>query len=222
MRYLQSISAAALGVTLVFGSANAQAQEETKTEATPTGKGITGGVLLGAEVVMLVEAAIKVKKPWAYAVGGIAGGVAGGVGGYFVENSGDAKLSIYLLAGGMALAIPTTVAVLSASAYEPPADATEDRRPSDEPVAEPAQPSAGPPPAKEGASRARQRRVARAAEPAVLYPAGPPALVGLTPRALTVGVPAVEVRNVFSRAELMEFGVKQATEVRVPVMSFVF
>ncbi|MCE7888934.1 MAG: hypothetical protein DYH12_04380, partial [Sorangiineae bacterium PRO1] len=80
-----------------------------------------------------------------------------------------------------------------------------------------------PPQGAQGAKRSEPRRVAkRPAEPAVLYPAVPPALVGLSPRALTLGVPAVEVRNAYSRAELMQFGVKQATEVRVPVMSFVF
>jgi len=225
MRILCSLSAAAIAATVALGTTPALAQSEDKTEASPTGKGITGGVLLGAEVVMLVEAVMKVKKPWAYALGGIAGGIAGGVGGYFAEDTGDAQLSIYMLAGGMALAIPTTVAVLSASAYEPPTDVTEDKRPSEEPVAEPPQPGAAPPPppGAQGATRARPRRVARRApEPAVLYPAAPPALVGLTPRSLSVGVPAVSVRNVFSRAELMEYGVKQATEVRVPVMSFVF
>src|SRR5688572_11252097 len=112
-------------------------------EPAATGKGITGGALLGAEVVLLTEAAFKVKPTWAYLVGGLAGGVAGGIGGYFVEREDSNKTSMYLLAGGMALIIPTTVAVLSAKAYEPPADYTEDKGLSDQdqPVAEPAQPS---------------------------------------------------------------------------------
>src|SRR5262249_34108053 len=38
-------------------------------DASPTGKGITGGALLGAEAVMLSEAAASVKPAWAYAVG---------------------------------------------------------------------------------------------------------------------------------------------------------
>lgn len=226
MRILQSLSAAAITAALIFGASPAGAQTEDKTEVSPTGKGITGGVLLGGEVVMLFEAALKVKKPWAYALGGLAGGIAGGVGGYYIEQSDDdGKISIYMLAGGMALAIPTTVAVLSASAYEPPADATEDRRPSDEPVAEPPQPGAAPPPppGAQGARKTSPRRLARRpAEAPVLYAPSPPALVGWSPRAVTLGVPAVEVRNAYSRAELMQFGVKQATEVRVPVMSFVF
>lgn len=221
MRILHSLSAATIAASLLLGTSVSQAAED-KTEASPTGKGITGGVLLGGEAVMLVEAALKVKKPWAYAVGGIAGGIAGGVGGFFVEDSGDAKLSIYMLAGGMALAIPTTVAVLSASAYEPPADVTEDKRPSDEPVAEPPQPGAQPAPA-EGAAKKPVRRVARrSTTPAVLQASAPPALVGVTPTSLSLSIPAVEVRNLYSRTELAQFGVQQGTELRVPVMNFVF
>ncbi|MCC6901492.1 MAG: hypothetical protein IT377_21145 [Polyangiaceae bacterium] len=219
MRILHLLSGAAVAATLVLGGSPARAAEDA-TEASPTGKGITGGALLGAEVVMLFEAAIKVKKPWAYALGGIAGGVAGGVGGYFVEDSGDAKLSIYLLAGGMALAIPTTVAVLNATSYDPGADATEDRGTKDEPVAEPPQPTAAPP---QGATKkARPRRVARRAPAQPELYTAPPALVGASPSTLSLSLPAVEVRNAYSRAELVQYGVKQATEVRVPVMRFVF
>lgn len=219
MRILHLLSGAAVAATLVLGGSPARAAEDA-TEASPTGKGITGGALLGAEVVMLFEAAIKVKKPWAYALGGIAGGVAGGVGGYFVEDSGDAKLSIYLLAGGMALAIPTTVAVLNATSYDPGADATEDRGTKDEPVAEPPQPTAAPP---QGATKkARSRRVARRAPTQPELYTAPPALVGASPSTLSLSLPAVEVRNAYSRAELVQYGVKQATEVRVPVMRFVF
>jgi hypothetical protein len=72
-----------------------------------------------------VEAALDVKPAWAYIVGGLAGGVGGGVGGFFVEQ-GDppesARVSMLLLAGGMVFAIPTTIAILSATAYEPPAE----------------------------------------------------------------------------------------------------
>lgn len=190
----------------------------------PTGKGITGGALLGGEVVMLTEAAAGVKPAWAYAVGGVVGAAGGGVGGYFAEQGGSAKLPLYLLAGGMALVIPTTVAVLSATAYTPPADYTEDRGPSDEPVAEPAAPAAAPTSSRE---RSRHRAVARHAPrleaPLALYqPVVPPALLGYGERGLTLSVPAVEVGQVYTRAELATFGVKQGAELRVPVFDVVF
>ena len=51
----------ALSIALLAPSALATG----KDEASPTGKGITGGALLGAEAVMLVEAALNVKPAWA-------------------------------------------------------------------------------------------------------------------------------------------------------------
>ncbi len=198
-------------------------------EVSPTGKGITGGALLGGEVVMLTEAAAGVKPAWAYAVGGIVGAAGGGVGGYFAEQNGSAKLSLYLLAGGMAFVIPTTVAVLSTTAYTPPASYTEDKGPTGEPVAEPAQPAAAP---ATGASaptsqrvQKRHRRVARAHfdQPLALYrPVLPPALLGYGLKGITLSVPALEVGQVYTRAEQQAFGVKQATELQVPVFNYVF
>jgi colicin import membrane protein len=65
-----------------------------------------------------------------------------------------------MLAGGMALAIPTTVAVLSATAYEPPASYTQDRAPTDEPIAEPPQPTKADIALKEKQERERKKEQA--------------------------------------------------------------
>src|SRR3954468_19223070 len=116
-------------------------------DVSTTGKGIVGGSLLGAEVVLATEAAFKVQPGWAYLVGGVGGAAAGGVGGYFIEQDANPKTTMLMLAGGMALIIPTTVLVLSATAYEPPASYTQDRAPIDEPVAEPPTPATSPTPA---------------------------------------------------------------------------
>jgi hypothetical protein len=213
------LGAAATAVALLGCPQLALAGENTP-DVPPTGKGIVGGVLLGGEVVMLTEAAFKVKPWWAYAIGGVAGGVAGGVGGYFVEQGGDAKISMYLLTGGMALAIPTTVAVLSATRYQPPAHYTEDRGPTDEPVAEPAQPDAAPAPAAAPTSRRSVPRPAVQATPEL--PPAPPSLVGIHSDALTLSVPAIEVRDLYTREDMFRYGVTQKAEVRVPVLSYVF
>lgn len=205
-------------------------------QVSPKGKGITGGALLGGEAVMLTEAAVGVKPAWAYLVGGVAGAAGGGVGGYFAEQSSSAKLSLYLLAGGMALVIPTTVAVLSATAYHPPANYTEDRPRPGEPVAEPPQPASppatgtqpgsAPPVTKPGARdvvRHRLRLASRSSAPLTLYrPVLPPALVGLDPGGLKLSLPAVELLKLYSQREQQEFGVKQGAEVRVPVFNFAF
>jgi hypothetical protein len=228
IRPLPLFALAALATTaLPRNAAAAENQEQLEGNGI---KGAVGGGLLGAEVVMLVEAALEVKPAWAYIVGGLAGGAAGAVGGYYAETGTDsAKLGMYLLTAGMALAIPTTVAVLSSTAYKPPADYVEDRPP-DEPVADPAQPVTEPaetpmPPTPSGGGATapkRQRHLVLKRAPAVLYPVAPPALVGITPHALTLSVPAVEVRDLYTPTEQQEFGVEQGTELRVPVLSFGF
>src|SRR5687768_7266943 len=177
----------ALSIALLAPSALATGVDE----ASPTGKGITGGALLGAEAVMLVEAALDVKPAWAYIVGGLAGGVAGGVGGWVVEDGGSARASMFLLAGGMALVIPTTVAVLATTAYRPPPDYVQDKAPTDEPVAEPPQPSGAPPGAGTTPPATSRWRLRRPAEPAALHrPVRAPALLGLDQGYLTLSVPA--------------------------------
>jgi hypothetical protein len=160
---------------------------------------------------MAVEAAFDVQSTWAYIGGGLAGAAAGGVGGYFIERDSTARYPMLLLAGGLTLAIPTTVAVLSATAYEPPATFVQDQAPADEPVADP--PQATPPPPKAGA--ARTRPVAKR------LPSAPPALIGVEPDRLSLSVPSVEVRDVFSKAEVA-MGAPQATEVRIPVLNVLF
>ena len=234
-------------VTLTLAPLAAHAED-----VSTTGKGVVGGTLIGAEVVLATEAAFKVQPTWAYVVGGLGGAAAGGVGGYFIEQSASAKTTMLILAGGMALAIPTTVAVLSATAYEPPASYTQDRAPADEPIAEPPQPAGTPAPAPATTSPAGNEVTAPsapatpapAATPPAAAPTGavrarrhptlarrtlpldyhlsPPALIGVSAEALTLGVPAVELRDVYSRREVAMFGVNQGTEVRVPVLNFLF
>jgi hypothetical protein len=224
---LISLSAALAGTAHAEGS-----------QASSTGKGVTGGALLGGEAVMLVEAAAGTRPGWAYAVGGGLGAIAGGVGGYFPEHDHDTKLSFYLLVGGMALVIPTTVAVLSATAYTP-TDYTEDRPSPDEPIAQPAAPlpattpapgpepapaaapapaPAAPAPAAAPSGRARDR----VGSPVARRQQAAPALVGIADGSLTLSVPAVEVRQMYTRTEIALYGVKQHTEVEVPVLNLAF
>ncbi len=181
-------------------------------EASPTGKGITGGALLGGELVLVVEAAADVKPGWAYLVGGVAGMAGGGVGGYFLEQSASAKVNMFVLVGGLALAIPTTVAVLNARAYEPPRNDVQDRGPADEPVAEPPHAQLEKTPVR-SASRRIERRVATAALP--------PALLGVGDQ-LTLSIPAIEFSPVFTRTELAQFGVAQQTQWNLPVLNWIF
>nr|PZN28140.1 MAG: hypothetical protein DIU78_03395 [Pseudomonadota bacterium] len=117
MRLLRSIVVPAIVAAVSALSFDAHALEAPPNT---TGKGIAGGALLGAELVLALEAAFDVEPTWAYVVGGLVGAGGGAVGGYFVEQEADSRVPMFMLAGGMALAIPTIVAVLSATAYEPP------------------------------------------------------------------------------------------------------
>jgi hypothetical protein len=205
MRFARSVlsSIAVAAIVSIAGTARAQ-------EASPTGKGVIGGALLGGELVLAIEAAFDVQSPWAYIGGGVAGAAAGGVGGYFIEKDGSARVPMLMLAGGMAFAIPTTVAVLSATAYEPPASYVQDQPVTDEPVADPPRPVGAPP----RSSRARdERRTARLQ---------PPALIDFEPRRVTLSIPSVSLHDVFTREEVATLGVQQATELRVPVVNVLF
>ncbi|HWA77209.1 MAG TPA: hypothetical protein VG937_32965 [Polyangiaceae bacterium] len=199
---------------MVFSLLAATGRAAHAQEASPTGKGVAGGALLGAELVTAVEAAFRVQNTWAYIGGGAAGAVAGGVGGYFIERDSSARYPMLMLAGGLTLAIPTTVAILSATAYEPPSTFVQDQPPADEPVADPPQAvPLPPPPAKSGAAKARPVAQKKALPP--------PALIGVEPQRLSLSVPPVEIREVFSRAEVA-MGAPQATEVRIPVLNVLF
>ena len=234
MRFVPaSLAVLPLGLAVLFAPARASAIGYE--EASGNAKGTIGGGLLGAELVLSIEAAVGVQNPWLYVVGGVVGAGGGAVGGYFIEQDSSPRVSMLLLAGGLTLAIPTTVAVLSATSYEPPADYLEDKPPPDEPIADPPQPAApGTTPATPapsgGAAAPPNTKTARARtkhggrRTAVLPPLRltPPAIVDMSPDLLALRVPALEIRNTFSRKELEMFGVHQATEFHVPVLNVVF
>lgn len=228
MRFHRSIAAVlAVGVATVAHVPTARADVNVRT-ASGTAKGITGGALLGAEAVLLTEAALDVQPVWAYIVGGGVGAAAGGVGGYFLEQEVSAKTSMLLLASGMLLVIPTAVAVASARAYEPPADFVEDRGPVDVPVAEPPAPDPLPAPrAPDTAGQTSQnslrkpRRVSRG-RTNLMARLTPPALMKLDEGYLSLSVPAVQVRDVYTRQELLQYGFRQETELSVSLLSYTF
>lgn len=202
----------ACAAALVLSSTGTARAEEPGIS--PTGKGITGGALLGGEVVMAVEAAAGVQNKWMYLAGGLGGAAVGGVGGYFVEGMDSPKPSYYLLAAGMALVIPTTVAVLQATSYKPPPDYQEDNPGYDTtplPEAAPEGTTVTPP--------------SGATAPATTSAAPRPistSLVALNPGELRLSVPAIAVLPMYSPSEVATYGVEQKAEVRVPVFEATF
>jgi hypothetical protein len=218
-----SFSYVSLGVSAAL-LALTQAKAAHADEVDPTPKGIIGTGLLGAEVVMLGEAAFGVKSGWAYVIGGVVGAGGGALAGHYIEDGADPKVSLYLLAGGVALVIPTTVAVLSATAYTPPEDYTEDKPASGAPVPEPPRPSPTAPTVPGGGASVPSRT-----SPLALHYHWQPAKLKLTASlldldegAFKVAMPAVEVRPMYRLDELQKYGLEQKHELRVPVFSATF
>jgi len=81
------------------------------------GVGISGGIIAGAELSLLVESFIDVKPVWPWIVAPILTAGGGGVGGYYLERESSGG-AIALLVSSMALLIPTAIAVSVARAYE--------------------------------------------------------------------------------------------------------
>jgi hypothetical protein len=186
--------------------------EEARAEGPVVGtaKGVVGGALLGGEVVALGMGIFGVDKGWTYFVFPTLGAVGGGIGGYFVEQAGPPEAPLYMLAGGMALVIPTIIVALNATVYKAPEGYP------DEPVNN--QPAPGSPMPRTG--KRGDARMARRQAPQ--RPHIPLSLFDMHEGKLALGVPAVEIRQVYTQKEIAQFGVAQAREVWVPMFHAAF
>ncbi len=166
----------------------------------PTGKGIVGGALLGAEVVIIGEAIAGVEQPWLYAVGGVLGAGGGATAGYFLESSAHPRVSVSMLMGGMALIIPTIVVYLDATRDRVPERSRELFLPG-EPEPNPPDPEAGP----------------RLTMPSL--PLDSSAVVSLAQGGVQWNFPDVSISEVFTRDEQVRFALPRAHEVQFPVLT---
>lgn len=212
----QCLAGASVAAAMLTGAPERASAQDAGGAAGDTvsvdGKGIVGGALLGGEVVMLTMGAIGVERGWPYLVFGGLGAVGGGVAGYFIEAAEPrAEVPLYMLAGGMALVIPTVVVTLNATAYRPPeTDQSEPIR--NEPVAEPPQPGVS---FQITSDAAPILRGDRGSAPRL-------GLIDITPSRVALGVPALSLRPLYSQDELFKFGVAQGHELRVPVLRATF
>lgn len=218
-------AAAAIGAAALAGGARGAHAQAAGDSVSGDGKGIVGGALLGGEVVMLTMGAIGVEQGWPYLVFGGLGAVAGGVGGYFIESAGPpAEAPLYMLAGGMALVIPTIVVTLNATAYKPP-ESDQSEPIQNEPALEPPQGGASVQITSDARTPARRRGAARRAPAGARTPSVAAPRLGLfdiTPERLAIGMPALELRPLYSQAETFRFGVAQGEELRFPVLRATF
>ncbi len=220
-RFLGAVCAGLAATALLLASGNASAQTAASDAVAPTGKGIVGGALLGGEVVDLTLGIIGVNRGWPYLVFGGLGAVGGGIGGYFLEqNTKDIpEVDVYMLAGGMALVIPTIVVSLNATMYKPPEGSTTTT------TTEPAnnQPSTGPapvqPPQPGGQPLQTRRSPARKFEKPQHFALS---LVDVYKGSVAMGLPALQVRPLYTQREMWTYGVAQGSEVRVPLFYATF
>lgn len=207
-RCFSLVTAAAVAGALTLAPTEAHAEP-----VSPTGKGIAGGALLGGEVVMITTAIIGVKAWWPYLVFGAVGAGGGAVGGYFVEQVDDGNTpepSLYMLAGGLALVIPTVVAVLNATAYDPEEDEEGFQEDDGEGEGDGDKTPGVDVNVDANAETGKRRPIPMALMGVDLY--------GKRAR-VSPGIPAVAVTPMYSPQEMATYGVEQQTVVRVPIVS---
>jgi hypothetical protein len=131
-----------------------------------------------------------------------------------------------MLAGGMALIIPAVIVSLNATAYRPP-EGDRNEPASNEPAKE--SPKAAPPPAAipgeappPGSTKNRYRYRSRYRDELARAPHIPTSLLDMYRGKFDFGLPAVQVKPLYSQAEVVRYGVVQGTEVRFPVFKAVF
>ncbi len=224
----------AVGLAVLAAIGTTSSDAPAASEVSKTGKGIAGGALLGGEIGFLTLSAAGAKSSWLYYTIPPLLAIGGGVGGYFIEQSDGVatEVPLFMLAGGMALVIPTVVITLSATSYRP---GNEDATPSD---ATPADASAGGAvkvtPAGEstttggsGTSTTGTPAGGTKYKPGKTSLKAPEAsrsfaLVNLDSSAVRVGVPALAMKPSYSTTEMAKFGLTQKWEVHAPILNVAF
>jgi hypothetical protein len=201
-------AALALGAAALMGDAR---EARAEGPVVGTAKGVVGGAMLGGEGVAIGMGLFGVSKGWPYLVFPTVGAIGGGIGGYFVEQAAPAEVPLYMLAGGMALVIPTLIVTLNATIYRAP-EIYPGEPVTNTPAPESPQPTTG---------KLRGPRVAHAPRgPRPMHI--PMSLFDVHDGRVALGLPAVEIRPVYTQEELAKFGVAQAREIKIPVFAASF
>lgn len=236
-----AITLAGIAGSLVLSVPSAASAQSRGNAMSPTGKGIVGCALLGAETVALIEAAAGARPRWAYIVFPLLGAGAGAAAGYFLENAASTSssstltgVSVGTLVLGLGLVVPTVIAYVNATSYHPENDqANEDNAPANSPIDEATTPAA--PPAGGGAAPATAPSSTPAPQStggtASVHPGGsgrrmaaastfrPTGLLDVTGQGLSLAVPAISVENSVSLQDMRQYGLSAQNELRVPLLS---
>jgi hypothetical protein len=179
-------------------------------------KGTVGGAMLGAEVVMLTESAFRLRPAWMYLAGGAGGGLLGGYVGNRLSGGSNRPPS-FLLAGGIALIIPSIMGVLTATQYEPIGTIRQDRS-DDGSNADDGDPDAADPDSADPDSAEPDPDGSEPESMDGVDKRGPDARAS-APR---LELPTIGLAQAFSRDELAHFRVRQATELHLALLRGVF
>lgn len=234
-----ALVASAIAAAAVLATPNeAYAQTAEPNSVSPTAKGIVGGGFLGAEIVMLPMGAAGLKPWWPYLVFGSLGAASGAVGGWAIEQyaAPPAEAELYMLAGGLALVIPTMVLVVNATTRQDYPEEAQPEPTDQQPIPGENGTTTTPPPGdsttttvsgpqSDASDRAKPKRTKKAASsgPALTNPSFP-ALTSVRVAGLDVaiGLPFVSVVPVYTRREMMTFGVEQREELRFTLLNTAF
>lgn len=243
LRLRQRIAATAVACVFGLSALTAHAPDARADNVDGKGKGIVGGALLGFEVVSIPMSLFGVKAGWAYALFGGLGAVGGGAAGAGVElvtdsyktPVGDGRAPIYMLAGGLALVIPAVVLMLNATRFQPSEDAREDQAPKNAPAADPGSTQKSVVIGGEGSVGTEPKDKDKTAPaspggggggvvpvPAPAPESVPHSLLDVHDGSFRLGVPVPEVREAYTLRQIRDLGVRQVTEIRMPVLSVTF
>lgn len=234
-----TLAAAVWSGSLEAGPARASAQcmagSPLCSQVSPTAKGMIGLGLIGAElgfvIPALVQEAAGTNEWWPYLVFPVLGAAGGVVGGYFMEQEtvNSPEVDVVFMAIGMALVVPTLVATLALTAYDPGQDAAsvgdqggDEPTYEDETTTEAVQvedtggEGEGAPAGDEsgGASLMQQRVQALLA--------GGPGILRFDGHRILLGVPLVRRLPTFTAAESEALHLAPQTDVNIPVLSATF
>lgn len=211
---LKFASVMAIATALLCASTNAsQAQQPVELDSNI--QGTIGLGLVGAEVGLVIPALAGMDDAWPYIVFPVVGAGGGAVAGYFLlDQPGHTEAGVITLAAGMLLIVPTIVATLALTAYDPESDFPDDdgfQAPDDEDAAEAPAPNVGPDAAEQEAGTGSSD-----------LQAGVGLLRVGSNGKLMVGAPGLSIAPVYSLTEQRQFGAPAATSLRVPVFSGAF
>jgi hypothetical protein len=217
------VFAAVLALLLSYSrGARAQAIDEVSNNGA---KGAVGLGLLAGELVVNIEALAGVRKAWIFVVTGLVAAGGGAAGGYFAETKPKAdtgaQVGVGLLAGGMAMIVPTLIITTAMTKYRgkkevaPKVEVESEKAASEMSGEATTEGEVEKPPAEEKPAEEKPAETGTEG-------AAPSALLNVDKKAVSLAVPPVLMVPVFSSEELGLLTDEQKTEYRINVINFIF